>query len=238
MNPRSGTGLDTGDSLSPGEAVYRELRNRLVSGAFPLARRLAEERLANLLGVSRTPVRHALIRLHSEGLVARHPEGGYRPAIPDLTEIGCLYEVRRTLEIAAIWRPSEHSLRHDPEVLEPLRDEWRVLRDDPPAADPGFVARDEDFHVRLAVAAGNSVLAELLRSVNARIRVIRVHDFLSDDRITQTITEHLAIAEAVMANDPADAEQIFRAHVTRSKEVSEERALRALARMVAFEEVG
>lgn len=233
------TPLDTGGvPLPPGEAAYRALRDRLISGSFPLARRLAEERLANALGVSRTPVRHALIRLHSEGLVARHPDGGYRPTIPDLTEIGCLYEVRRTLEIAALWRPSEHSLRHDPEVLEPLRDEWRALRDNPPAADPGFVARDEDFHVRLAVAAGNAVLADLLRSVNARIRVIRVHDFLSDDRITQTISEHLAITEAVMANDPTEAEHIFRAHVTRSKEVSEERALRALARMMRFEEVG
>ena len=43
-----------------------------LAGSFPLTRRLAEERLATLVGVSRTPVRHALIRLHSEGLITRH----------------------------------------------------------------------------------------------------------------------------------------------------------------------
>jgi len=75
---------------SPSEAAYRQLRDRLLAGGFPLTRRLAEERLATLVGVSRTPVRHALIRLHGEGLVSRHQDGGYRPAVPDPNDIACL----------------------------------------------------------------------------------------------------------------------------------------------------
>jgi DNA-binding GntR family transcriptional regulator len=220
---------------SPSESAYRQLRDRLLAGGFPLTHRLAEERLAALFGVSRTPVRHALIRLHGEGLVSQHSQGGYRPAVPDPDDIACLYEARRTLEIGALRRPEESGTRHDREKLESLREDWEALRRDPPPADAGFVAADEDFHVRLARASGNEVVADLLQSVNARIRVIRIHDFLSDDRIEQTIAEHLQILGAVSAGDPSGAERLFRAHLAKSKEIAEERALRAIARMATLD---
>ena len=220
---------------SPSEAAYRQLRDRLLAGSFPLTRRLAEERLATLIGVSRTPVRHALIRLHGEGLITRHQDGGYRPAVPDPNNIARLYEARRALEIGALWCPAEEGRKHDRGALEHLREDWETLRREQPSADAGFVTVDEDFHVRLAGAAGNEVMVELLRSVNARIRVVRIHDFLTDDRIQRTIAEHLRLLGAVMAGDPEQAERIFRAHLAESKQVAEERALRAIARMATLD---
>lgn len=220
---------------SPSETAYRQLRDRLLAGSFPLTRRLAEERLANLVGVSRTPVRHALIRLHGEGLISRHQDGGYRPTVPDPNDIACLYEARRALEIGALWRPAEAGARHERAALEHLREDWEALRRDQPAADAGFVSVDEDFHVRLAGAAGNDVLVDLLRSVNARIRIVRIFDFLTGDRIEQTIAEHLQLLRAVMAGDPAQAERVFRAHLAKSKQVAEQRALRAIARMATLD---
>jgi DNA-binding GntR family transcriptional regulator len=220
---------------SPSETAYRQLRDRLLAGSFPLTRRLAEERLAALVGVSRTPVRHALIRLHGEGLISRHQDGGYRPAVPDPNDIASLYEARRALEIGALWRPAEAGTRHDRAALDHLREDWEALRRDQPSADAGFVSLDEDFHTRLAGSAGNEVLVDLLRSINARIRVVRIHDFLTDDRIELTIAEHLQLLGAVMADDPARAERIFRAHLAKSKQVAEERALRAIARMATLD---
>lgn len=220
---------------SPSEIAYRQLRDRLLAGSFPLTRRLAEERLAALVGVSRTPVRHALIRLHGEGLITRHRDGGYRPTVPDPNDIASLYEARRALEIGALWRPAEAGARHDRNMLKHLREDWETLRRDQPTADPGFVSLDEDFHVRLAAAAGNDILVDLLRSVNARIRVVRIHDFLTDDRIQRTIVEHLRLLGAVLADDPEQAERIFRAHLAESKKVAEERALRAIARMATLD---
>jgi DNA-binding GntR family transcriptional regulator len=219
----------------PSETAYRQLRDRLLAGSFPLTRRLAEERLAALVGVSRTPVRHALIRLHGEGLISRHQDGGYRPAVPDPNDIASLYEARRALEIGALWRPAEAGTRHDRAALDHLREDWEALRRDRPSADAGFVSLDEDFHTRLAGSAGNEVLVDLLRSINARIRVVRIHDFLTDDRIELTIAEHLQLLGAVMADDPARAERIFRAHLAKSKQVAEERALRAIARMATLD---
>jgi DNA-binding GntR family transcriptional regulator len=224
-----------GGANSPSETAYRQLRDRLLAGSFPLTRRLAEERLATLVGVSRTPVRHALIRLHGEGLITRHQDGGYRPTVPDPRDIAQLYEARRALELGALWRPAEVGARHDRAVLEHLREDWESLRRDQPAADAGFVTLDEDFHTRLATSAGNEVLVDLLRSINARIRVVRIHDFLTDDRIERTIVEHLRLLGAVMADDPEQAERIFRAHLAESKKVAEERALRAIARMATLD---
>ncbi len=229
------TGPGAAAANSPSETAYRQLRDLLLAGSFPLTHRLAEERLATLVGVSRTPVRHALIRLHGEGLISRHQDGGYRPTVPDPNDTACLYEARRALEIGALWRPAEVGGRHDQAALKQLREDWEALRRDQPAADAGFVSVDEDFHTRLAACAGNEVLVDLLRSINARIRVIRIHDFLTDDRIEQTIAEHLQLLGAVMADDPAEAERIFRAHLAKSKQVAEERALRAIARMATLD---
>src|SRR6195952_2552196 len=88
------------------DEVYAQLRRRVMLGEFGVHTRLVEERLATALGVSRTPVREALVRLLSDGLVARH-EGGYYVAIPDLSQLQDLYELRITLELRGLTRSLE-----------------------------------------------------------------------------------------------------------------------------------
>src|SRR5205085_12481111 len=106
-------------------------------------RRLAEERLAAELGISRTPVREALLRLHAEGLLEQGPDGGWCPTAPDVAGVHGLYEARLALEFQALRRPAEPTGRaaaaHDPAVIEPLWDEWRALEVAEPPPDPGFV---------------------------------------------------------------------------------------------------
>ena len=135
--------------------------------------------------MSRTPVREALTRLWSEGLVDRHPEGGFRPVVPDVSVMRHLYEVRVGLELQALHRPVQMGTRPRPSTgSSELRDEWTALRrrrrHEP---DPDFVLLDESFHVGLAEAAGNPALVELLRKVNERIRIVRMQDFLTEERI-------------------------------------------------------
>jgi len=212
--------------------AYDDLKTHLLLGEFPLHLRLGEERLAALLGVSRTPVREALQRLDAEGLVGRHPEGGFCPIAPDVTSIHELYEVRLVLELQALRRPAlVPARRHDPGVLGPLRDKWKALSGSLPPAEPGFVGLDEDFHVRLAESAGNQSLAEVLRTVNEKIRVVRMQDFLTVERVRRTVDQHVAIVEAVLAGDLGLAEERFQSHLDESIAVVEQRTTQALARM-------
>jgi DNA-binding GntR family transcriptional regulator len=218
---------------SRSEEAHRALKRRLLAGEFPVGHRLGEERLAALVGVSRTPVREALTRLHAEGLVRRHPEGGYEPVFPDMDRIGELYEVRKALELLAVRRSVGDGPAHDRRALEVLRQDWAALLEDPAGhADPEFVLVDEDFHVRLALASGNHALAELLGTVNERIRLVRVHDFLDPRRIVATVDEHLAILDALLAGSPSTAATLLEAHIDGSAEVASTRAVTALVRML------
>lgn len=213
--------------------TYDAIKRQLLFGAFAVGDRLGEERLARELNVSRTPVREALSRLHAEGLVDRHPDGGYVPSIPDLGEIAELYEVRAALEQSALHRDG-HAVGDDPAPLTTLRTEWRVLAEDAGARtpDPAFVLRDEDFHLRLAAASGNRALVAILSGVNERIRVVRMHDFLTEGRIEATIEQHLGILEAVLDGDGRRAGTALEAHLIESAHVVQDRAAQAIANMV------
>ncbi|HEY2332089.1 MAG TPA: GntR family transcriptional regulator [Acidimicrobiales bacterium] len=213
------------------DLAYRDLKGRLLSGSFRLGERLAEERLAQLVGVSRTPVREALVRLQADGLVQRSDDGGFEPVLPDVVLMRQLYEVRVSLEVAGLQRPGRVGERHDEARLLALRDEWRALAGDPPEADPMFVLIDESFHIGLAEACGNRVLVHHLRLVNERLRVVRMHDFRTFERLSATIEEHLAIIDAVLAGDLVEAERRFGMHLEVSLAVVEERVARAQERM-------
>jgi DNA-binding GntR family transcriptional regulator len=225
---------EAADSPTPrGELAYDTLKSQLMRGGIPLLSRLGEERLASELGVSRTPVREALKRLHAEGLLEKHPEGGYRPVVPDVTVIRHLYEVRAGLELLALQRPTRVGTRHDPTVLEPLRERWARLRTGPlPQPDPSFVLLDESFHIGLARAAGNGVLVDQLAAINQRIRVVRMLDFLTTERIDATVSEHLELVTLVIDGRITEAEVAFNAHLGESMSVVEERVQEAIARMV------
>jgi DNA-binding GntR family transcriptional regulator len=223
----------------PGESrrdrVYRILKHRLLMGEVPLKERLAEEHLAAELDVSRTPVREAILRLYAEGLAEPHDDGGFRPTVPDMAGIRELYEVRLALELAAIRRPGESGGRHHQAQLDVLEEHWMALTLRPPAPDPIFVLEDESFHVSLAAAAGNRALTETLRSVNERIRAVRMHDFLTEDRILATIDQHLDIVRALRVDTVAVAIARLTVHLTDSIAVVEARAEAAISRMKQFQ---
>jgi len=204
-----------------------------MSGEFSFRDRLAEERLAALLGVSRTPVREALARLASDALVEKRADGGYYPTEPDLGGLRDLYEIRVTLELRGLQRAMEPGAdRHDRRRLADLRARWKELESAPPRPDPDFVSIDESFHITLARASGNAELATMLRAINARIRPVRMYDFLTSDRVHLTIDQHLGIVEKVLDGELAAAVEALRSHVGESMEVVERRAARAITQMV------
>ncbi|WTW99108.1 GntR family transcriptional regulator [Streptomycetaceae bacterium NBC_01309] len=227
------TGVDTGPAPAGilGSRVEDRLRAAVLGAEFGLRERLTESGLARRFGVSRTPVRAALAGLVADGLLAR-ADGAYYVSVPDLAELRDLYELRVTLELRGIARALESpAVRHDPAVLAEQWLWWSTMRAEPPEPGPGFVLLDERFHVELSRAAGNAALTAALVAVNAKIRRIRMYDFLTADRVTTTVVEHLEILELLQAGELEAAHRALHLHVGESLAVVWERATRALTQM-------
>lgn len=213
------------------DRVLQQLRAAVLDGDFGVRERLTEAGLARRLGVSRTPVRQALARLDVDGLI-RRTDGCYFVVIPDLSELSDLYELRVTLELRGIARAIEDpAIRHDRDLLLHQQSWWTELSQALPAPDPGFVRLDERFHVALLTASGNPALTAALVSVNERIRRVRMYDFLTQDRIADTVREHLEIVRLLVAGDLGPAYRALHDHVGASLDVVRDRAQRALTQM-------
>ncbi|MEV6377942.1 GntR family transcriptional regulator [Streptomyces sp. NPDC051773] len=213
------------------EAVYARLRTAVLDGDFGPRERLAEMRLATRFGVSRTPVREALARLLTDGLIERG-DGGLFVTIPNLAQLKDLYELRVTLELRGVARAIEDpSVRHDPTVVGAELERWYAMRAQPPPPDPRFVVQDERFHAELSRASGNPALTDALVAVGERIRRVRMYDFLTRDRVETTISEHIQIMEFVRDGRLDDGLRALRAHVGDSMAVVLERARRAMTQM-------
>ncbi len=184
------------------DAVYTRLRAEILNGRVDPRERLTEPKLSRRFEVSRTPVREALSRLLSDGLIQR-TDFGYAVVVPSLAELRDLYELRVTLELRAA----------------------------PPEPDPSFVLLDERFHTVLSRAAGNERLTEALVEVNEKVRAVRMYDFVESERIRITIDEHIEILELALADRLPEARTALHLHVGESLAVVMERAARALSRM-------
>lgn len=218
--------------MTRAQRVHDALRAELLAGSFPYGERLVEEQLAERFDTSRTPVREALRRLEAEGHVVRDRSGGTRPNPPRVSAMHELYEVRMVLEELAV----RGATAVGGATLAAVRDEWRERSNEITDDGPDFVHADEGFHEGLARASGNRTTERYIRDINERIRVVRIHDFTTFDRIVTTVHEHLEIAEAACAGRADTAAALLRVHVERSAAVVERRVGELLARM--FEEEG
>lgn len=210
------------------EHVYETLRDELLGTSFSPFKRLTEESVAARFEVSRTPVRDALARLQTDGLLVKRDGALYR-YVPTLQEFTELYELRLALERRGIERAIEDpTITHEFAVVEEELALWHQRREAGVEPSAGFVTADEQFHVALLQAAGNGEITKTLRAINQRIRPVRMHDYLTEDRVEATITEHIEIGELVLAGRLTEARDALRAHVGESQAVVEARALRAM----------
>ncbi|MFB7723198.1 MULTISPECIES: GntR family transcriptional regulator [unclassified Nocardia] len=213
------------------DTVYATLRDELMNGQIKFSQRLTEPKVSARFGISRTPAREALAMLCSDGLLHRE-EIGFSPVRPSIPKVRDLYELRIALELSGIQRAIDNAdIRHDHELLRLEREHWLALRADPPAQEPGFVVVDEGFHIALLTASGNGELVRALIAVNARIRHVRMYDFMVNNRVEVTIAEHLAILDAVLADDLPLAYDLLHRHIGESLDVVVERVTRAIVAM-------
>ena len=193
---------------SLGSAAYRGIRDMIVTGHFAPGDRVLEKECAARLGISRTPVREAIGRLTSEGLISRADGGApmvMRISADDILEI--LY-VRRLLEVEAARRACDAPGR---DLLLELRRtvEGFLMGDRPDTAE--HMAFDDRLHGALARMARSQVLAELIANLRLRTRIF--DQATLPDRFVPGCQEHLAIIDAVLDGDVDEAEKAMRLHL-------------------------
>jgi DNA-binding GntR family transcriptional regulator len=182
------------------DSLHGRLHAAILSLDLAPGQRLSERGLEPEFGASRTPIRAALMRLESEGLVQRDGKNWMVSPL-NLDEIGALYEYREILETAAARLAASRASRDDLEVLGELASS--VDADETPehSIDAGT-----SFHLELARMSGNAFLLDTMRGVLTRLYRTRWLDVQSPESRARVHTEHAAIAAALLAGDSPSAE--------------------------------
>ncbi|MGC9665579.1 GntR family transcriptional regulator [Planosporangium sp. 12N6] len=191
--------------------VYQHLKRAILEQLHPGGALLTEAEIAESVGVSRTPVREALLRLESEGLVALYPKRGALVLPVSAQEIDEVIEARTLVEGHAAGRawPRRAELVG---ALEPLLAAMRAARAAGEVA--AFMEADRAFHAAVVDAAGNRILADLyhrLRDRQMRMGVASMS--FSPDRMDRAIVDHEEMVGALRADSPDRWTALVTGHV-------------------------
>jgi GntR family transcriptional regulator, vanillate catabolism transcriptional regulator len=217
--------LPVPDEPGGSQAVKAQLRLRemILAGDLPGGARIAELALVERLGVSRTPIRAALMRLEQEGLLEALPNGGYAVRTFSERDVADAIELRGTIEGLAARLAAERGVAAV--VLNEARaclGEVDALLEQPALDDEGFtryVRLNQRFHVLLAEMAGSTVLArELERVVNLPFAspsgfvVVQANSPRARDMLIVAQDQHRQVLDAVERREGSRAESIMREH--------------------------
>lgn len=206
------------------EQAYAEIKERIVCGELEKDRIYSETKLAQEIGISRTPVKEALVRLSQEKLVDILPSRGFRLHRMSEEDIWGTYQLRTAVEgfcvVHLAHRKDTPQGKAHLERLEQSLKEMEALL--PEAATETFWEADLSFHRRLVEAADNPEFVQLYESYNHRMSFIAKRSFQSPNRREVALQEHRRIVEAIRAcKDREDmaAFSAVRVHMEASRDI-------------------
>lgn len=209
--------LDRG-SLPLSDAVYQAISQALRAGRFEAHSRLVESELADALGVSRTPVRDALRRLESDGLVRSEPNRGY--VVADLMEdVAHVFLIRERLEGLAAGMAADTITRPELEELDGLQAEMEQLLAAVPTDIERLVELNGLLHQRITEASRSPRLIRLIERLHPQYMSYQVLRLYSDEERRRSIQEHREVLDALWQRDSATAERVINRHLEHGKEV-------------------
>ncbi|MCU1479610.1 MAG: GntR family transcriptional regulator [Subtercola sp.] len=187
--------------------IYARLREGILSLSMAPGERLTERGLETELLASRTPVRAALMRLESEGLVQREGRG-WMVAPIDLAEIAHLLEYREVIESAGVRLACERAVDADIEALDELLASFDVSQSSEEGLRSGT-----DFHVELMRLSQNPFLVTATEASMTRLSRTRWLEVQTEQSRALAVSEHRAIVDALRRRDADDAVRRVVAHI-------------------------
>jgi DNA-binding GntR family transcriptional regulator len=217
MTPRAGfrTGKRPAKPTisTAGGRAYEVIRNAIIGGAYAPGRRLKEEELTQLCGLSRTPVREALRRLAAEGLVTMTPNAGAQVSTISADELKEIYDLRAMVEGYAA---AEAARKITPVALAQLRSLATLMEQAALASnDEGdeFLARNAKFHRIIMDAADSPRLVGMSAFVIEAPLAVRTLGRYSPDDIARSMGHHRELIDALEAGDSAWAASVMKSHI-------------------------
>ena len=200
---------------SRAEFVYEALRKAISTGDVRRGERVREEEVAKALGVSRTPVREALHRLQTRGLLEM--VGGRGLVVAELTKQQSveIYAMREILEGSAARFAAQHASDSDIAALHRLLDQFVQAKDDPSQ----MAKIDRRFHGAIYEAAHNRYLTQSLEQLFDSLALMQSTTFTAPGRPSSADQEHRLIVSAIEQRNPDAAEEAAREHIRRARQV-------------------
>jgi len=194
------------------EQIYDILKNMIVHREIRPGEKINEEHIAKETGVSRTPIREALCRLENEKIIEMIPRRGAFVIRQTESTVREVLEIREVLEglVArqATIQMDEKALGQLTQCLEKIRsipDEDRYLMK--------YTQSDIRFHSILLKACRNSMLQNMMATINTHLQIIRLRTVVLPGRAKKTVEEHSEILKAIKNRDENKAETMMRKHV-------------------------
>jgi DNA-binding GntR family transcriptional regulator len=198
---------------SLGNLAYDKLREAIQSGLYKPGKRIREGDVADWLNMSRTPVREALRRLETEGLLVHEPHRGVVIAHLDHQMVMELYSMRDVLEGTAARLAAQHASAVEISALTDMVEaELRMLNDPDRLAD-----HNRRFHSAIYHSAHNRYLLKTLSALGDSLGLLGRTTYAVPGRPASAHDEHKALVEAIADRDPARAEAVARGHIQASQ---------------------
>jgi DNA-binding GntR family transcriptional regulator len=194
--------------------AYTLILEAIEAGTWRPGDRLVESELAERLGVSRTPVREALQRLETQGMLARDGRSLIVASL-DHNQLAELYTVRGTLEGLAARLAARHATDEELHVLQAMvADDKRLVGGDPRA----LSRANRRFHKQIHLASHNRYLIQQLDLVHRSMALMATTSFAAEGRDAEGLAEHDRIVAAISARDGDAAEAALRTHISHAYE--------------------
>jgi DNA-binding GntR family transcriptional regulator len=203
------------DNMPLVEQAYQEIRARILDNLWSPGYQALEQEVALALGMSRTPVHEALMRLQQEGLVEVAPRRGMRVLPVSPTDMREIYEILTALECMAVEilgkrKPSAEELRPLVEATGAM--ETALGKDDLDA----WARADEVFHQALVKLAGNKMLLDTVMGYWDRAHRARMFTLRLRPKPVNSTQEHTQLVNMLAVGDGAGAAQVNRTHRERA----------------------
>jgi DNA-binding GntR family transcriptional regulator len=213
-NPDSNLFIER-STVSLRQQVIDVLRQAITDGRFLPGSRLVERELCTLTGVSRTSVREALRHLEAEGLVQTINNKGPIVARLSVDEARHVYEIREALESLAAELFAE---RASDDEIATLNDGVAALKAALDADDrPGLAAATNEIYEILLNGCRNPIVRDVIRSLHARVGLLRTKSTSYPGRAPLSVTEMAEIAEAISRRDSQAARNASARHVRNAR---------------------